>query len=473
MLKQRQDMTDNHDTICAIATANGNGAIAVIRMSGDKSFDICKKIFNPVKSDKDLDTVKGNTLVFGTIHDNNEIIDEVLVSVFRTPHSYTGENSIEISCHGSTYIQQKILQLLIENGARMARPGEYTQRAFLNGKLDLSQAEAVADLIASSSKAAHKLAMNQVRGGFSKEINSLRMELLNFISLVELELDFSEEDVEFADRSQLVALVEKITKVVVRLRDSFKLGNAIKNGIPVTIAGDTNVGKSTLLNALLNEDRAIVSDIEGTTRDVIEDTVNIEGVTFRFIDTAGIRTTRDKIESLGIERTYSKIDQANVVLLLLDTSRDLEASVESLSNIRKRIDQQQLIIIANKIDKATDEQLEAFNKAIVANSGEHLIHIAAKSSHNIDTLNKVLLKTCDNTTADNNQVIVTNARHYEILCHAYESLERVTEGLNSNISGDFLAQDIRMCIHHLGEITGTISADDVLGHIFKNFCIGK
>jgi len=465
-------MIHNQDTICAIATGSGSGAISVIRISGNESISICDSIFRSTNKEKKLANVAANTIHFGTIVEGKDIIDEVLVSVFRAPHSYTGEDSIEISCHGSSYIQQKIMQMLTNGGARIATPGEYTQRAFMNGKLDLSQAEAVADLIASSNQAAHKLAMTQVRGGFSKEIEALRYELLNFISLIELELDFGEEDVEFADRKQLTTLTDKICKVIGRLKDSFRLGNAIKNGIPVTIAGDTNVGKSTLLNTLLNEERAIVSEIEGTTRDVIEDVVNIEGVAFRFIDTAGIRTTQDKIESLGIERTFGKIDQANVVLLLLDVTRDLNRTTESLKRLRNHIDQQKLIIIANKIDKATEEQLTEFKKAIVPIHNEQMVYISAKAHENIETLRRVLLDSCKEATTGND-IIVTNARHYEVLCSAFEDITRVNEGLNMGISGDFLAQDIRQCLHHLGEITGTISTDDVLGHIFKNFCIGK
>lgn len=463
-------MTQNQDTICAIATGSGHGAISVIRISGGNAISICDTIFKS-KNIK-LAQAKPNTIHFGTINDGNDIVDEVLVSVFCAPHSYTGEDSIEISCHGSSYIQQKIMQLLTHVGARVANPGEYTQRAFMNGKLDLSQAEAVADLIASSNKAAHKLAMTQVRGGFSKEIEALRHELLNFISLIELELDFGEEDVEFADRNQLTALVEKICGVIGRLKDSYRLGNAIKNGIPVTIAGDTNVGKSTLLNTLLNEERAIVSEIEGTTRDVIEDIVNIEGVAFRFIDTAGIRTTLDKIESMGIERTFSKIDQANVVLLLLDITRDITRTTESLHKLRDHLNDQKLIILANKTDKATEEELSEFKKYVEALEGEQLLFISAKAHENIDALRSMLLESCKEAT-NSNDIIVTNARHYEVLSLAYDDIARVKDGLNMGISGDFLAQDIRQCLHHLGEITGIISTDDVLGHIFKNFCIGK
>ncbi len=461
------------NTICAIATAPGNGAIAVIRLSGEKAIDICSKVFQPAKQ-KNILEQKANTIHFGNIVDNDEIIDEVLVSIFRAPHSYTGENSVEIACHGATYIQQRILQLLLKNGARMANPGEYTQRAFLNGKMDLSQAEAVADLIASTSAAAHKVALQQMRGGFSGEITKLRSQLLHFISLIELELDFSEEDVEFADREQLGDLVTEIEKVIQQLVDSFNLGNVIKNGIPVAIVGNTNAGKSTLLNALLKEDRAIVSDIEGTTRDVIEDTINLGGFTFRFIDTAGIRTTKDRIESMGIERTFSKMKQAEVVILMLDANQKIEQLNDSITDVNNTInrDTQQLIVCINKIDLIE-------NTTAIVNQLEHLssqdkvVFIAAKQQQNIDKLVEALLQEVNKKQINEQDIIVTNVRHYEALKNAKESISRVHDGLQNGIPTDFLAQDIRECLHFLSEITGDISTDEVLGNIFKNFCIGK
>jgi tRNA modification GTPase len=460
-------------TICAISTAPGNGAIAVVRMSGAEALEICDKVFRSARGKK-LAEQRPNTVHFGTINEGDEIIDEVLVTVFKAPHSYTGENSVEIACHGAPYIQQRILQVLMKNGARMAQPGEYTQRAFLNGKMDLSQAEAVADLIASSSAAAHKVALQQMRGGFSNEIANLRDRLLNFISLVELELDFSEEDVEFADRTQLTSLVEEIRKLIQKLVDSFQLGNVIKNGVPVAIVGNTNVGKSTLLNALLQEDRAIVSDIEGTTRDVIEDTINIGGITFRFIDTAGIRTTADKIETMGIERTYSKMRQAQVVLLLVDADKDINRLNESIAQVNKSIDRenQHLTVCINKIDLVDDTQSVATNLQGLEPE-DKLLFISAKKQENIETLTNELLRAVNLKQLNEQDVIVTNARHYEALQNALESIQRVLDGLQTQIPTDFLAQDIRECLHYLGEITGDISTDEVLGNIFKNFCIGK
>ncbi|MFA8436777.1 MAG: tRNA uridine-5-carboxymethylaminomethyl(34) synthesis GTPase MnmE [Marinifilaceae bacterium] len=460
-------------TICAISTAPGNGAIAVVRMSGAEALEICDKVFRSARGKK-LAEQRPNTVHFGTINEGDEIIDEVLVTVFKAPHSYTGENSVEIACHGAPYIQQRILQVLMKNGARMAQPGEYTQRAFLNGKMDLSQAEAVADLIASSSAAAHKVALQQMRGGFSNEIANLRDRLLNFISLVELELDFSEEDVEFADRTQLTSLVEEIRKLIQKLVDSFQLGNVIKNGVPVAIVGNTNVGKSTLLNALLQEDRAIVSDIEGTTRDVIEDTINIGGITFRFIDTAGIRTTADKIETMGIERTYSKMRQAQVVLLLVDADKDINRLNESIAQVNKSIDRenQHLTVCINKIDLVDDAQSVAANLQGLEPE-DKLLFISAKKQENIETLTNELLRAVNLKQLNEQDVIVTNARHYEALQNALESILRVLDGLQTQIPTDFLAQDIRECLHYLGEITGDISTDEVLGNIFKNFCIGK
>lgn len=459
-------------TICAIATSPGMGAIATIRLSGEKAIEIADLVFLSPKAGKKLAQQKANTLHFGSILDGNEPIDDVVISIFRAPHSFTGEDVIEITCHGSTYIQQRILQLLIAKGATMARPGEFTQRAFLNGKMDLSQAEAVADLIASTTKAAQKVAMNQMRGGFSAELAKLRGELLNFIALIELELDFSEEDVEFADRAQLRQLVSKIELILAKLKNSFQLGNVIKNGIPVAIVGETNVGKSTLLNALLNEEKAIVSDIHGTTRDVIEDVVNIHGTAFRFFDTAGIRETSDEIETMGIERSFSKLDQATVVILVVDTQNDIEIIQARIQNIRERIASQHLIIAANKVDRGIQTTITAL-KELPLQTNEKLIFIAAKQKTNLDELISEMQHAVSLDSIDEDAVIVTNVRHFEALSKAHESIVRVQEGLGSMISGDFLAQDIRECLYFLGEITGQISTDEILGHIFKNFCIGK
>jgi tRNA modification GTPase len=459
-------------TICAIATSPGMGAIATIRLSGEKALEIADLVFHSPKANKKLADQKPNTLHFGSITDGTELIDEVVVSIFRTPHSFTGEDVVEITCHGSVYIQQRILQLLITKGARMALPGEFTQRAFLNGKMDLSQAEAVADLIASTNHAAQKVAINQMRGGFSSELTSLRGELLHFIAMIELELDFSEEDVEFADRDQLKKLVSRIEVILRKLKDSFQLGNVIKNGIPVAIVGDTNVGKSTLLNALLNEEKAIVSDIHGTTRDVIEDVVNIHGTAFRFFDTAGIRETSDEIETLGIERSYSKLDQATVVILVVDTQNDFEVIASRIAKIRERLNEQHLIIAANKVDLGLAETISRL-KDMSLRTNEKLVFIAAKQKANLDELISEMQHAVSIDSVSEDAVIVTNVRHFEALTRAHKSIERVNVGLENLISGDFLAQDIRECLHYLGEITGEISTDEILGHIFKNFCIGK
>lgn len=463
----------DQSTICAISTSPGMGALAVIRLSGADAISIADKVFRSPKKGKKLADQPANTIHFGQLVFNEDVIDEVVVSLFKAPHSFTGENSVEISCHGSVFIQQKILEILIESGARLAQPGEFTQRAFLNGKMDLSQAEAVADVISSSNAAAHKLALNQMRGGFTKEIGALRKQLLHFTAMVELELDFSEEDVEFADRTELRKLTEKIEKLLRKLKDSFQLGNAIKNGIPVAIVGETNVGKSTLLNALLNEDKAIVSDIHGTTRDVIEDVVNIHGTAFRFFDTAGIRETKDHIENLGIERSYSKLELATVVLLVVDTENPYPLIEQRIRKIQERISEKQtLIIVANKIDSGilnTIQQLK--NLKLTAN--EKIVFIAAKQKQNLDELIEFMIRSINIDEAILQDVIVTNARHFEILKHAHEAILRVLNGLDSGITGDFLAQDIRECMHYLGEITGEISNYEVLGHIFKNFCIGK
>ena len=458
------------DTICAIATAQG-GAIGSIRVSGPEAISITK----PAKAGKLLSEQKPYTLTFGRIYDGDEMIDEVLVSLFRAPHSYTGEDSTEITCHGSTYILQQVMQLLIKNGCRMAQPGEYTQRAFLNGKMDLSQAEAVADLIASSSAATHRLAMSQMRGGFSKELTDLRNKLLNFTSMIELELDFSEEDVEFADRSALRKLADEIEQVISRLAHSFSVGNAIKNGVPVAIIGETNAGKSTLLNVLLNEDKAIVSDIHGTTRDVIEDTVNIEGITFRFIDTAGIRETNDTIESLGIERTFQKLDQAEIILWMVDAV-NAASQIEQLSEkIIPRCEGKHLIVVFNKADLIEDKQKEnvlSLLKDFPKESTES-IFISAKQRKNTSELQKMLIDAAHLPTVTQNDIIVTNVRHYEALNKALEAIHRVQNGLDSQISGDFLSQDIRECIFFISDIAGEVTNDMVLQNIFQHFCIGK
>ena len=460
----------NQDTICAIATAQG-GAIGSIRVSGPEAISITSRIFKPAKAGKLFNDQKPYTLTFGRIYDGEEIIDEVLVSLFRAPHSYTGENSTEITCHGSSYILQQVMQLLIKNGCRMAQPGEYTQRAFLNGKMDLSQAEAVADLIASSSAATHRLAMSQMRGGFSKELTDLRNKLLNFTSMIELELDFSEEDVEFADRSALRKLADEIEQVISRLVHSFSVGNAIKNGVPVAIIGETNAGKSTLLNVLLNEERAIVSDIHGTTRDVIEDTINIGGVTFRFIDTAGIRETNDTIESLGIERTFQKLDQAEIVLWMID-SVNAASQIEQLSEkIIPRCEGKHLIAVFNKADLIEEKQKE--DLLTLLKEYTESIFISAKQRGNTEELQKMLINAAHLPTVTQNDIIVTNVRHYEALSKALEAIHRVQDGLDSQISGDFLSQDIRECIFFISDIAGEVTNDMVLQNIFQHFCIGK
>lgn len=460
----------NQDTICAIATAQG-GAIGCIRVSGPEAIEITSCIFTPAATNRELGDSKPYTLTFGRIYDGSEVIDEVLVSLFRAPHSYTGENSTEITCHGSAYILQKVLQLLIKNGCRMAAPGEYTQRAFLNGKMDLSQAEAVADLIASSSAATHRLAMSQMRGGFSKELATLRDQLLHFTSLIELELDFSDhEELEFADRSELCQLANNIEKVIARLVNSFNVGNAIKNGVPVAIIGETNAGKSTLLNVLLNEDKAIVSDIHGTTRDIIEDTVNIGGITFRFIDTAGIRETSDTIESLGIERTFQKLDQAEIVLWMIDATNAQAQIIQLAGQLLPRCERKQLILVYNKADLVDNIQ-----NSIPDNFPDNVqsITLSAKKREHIEELQRMLITSAHLPTITQNDVIVTNVRHYEALNNALEAIHRVQEGLTNNISGDFISQDIRECIFHLSDIAGEVTNDMVLQNIFQHFCIGK
>jgi tRNA modification GTPase len=467
----------NNDIICAISTPQGNGAIAVIRLSGDESIALTDKVFQSA-SDKKLIDQQPNTLHFGVLKDGDKIIDEVVVSLFKAPRSYTGEDVVEISCHGSVYIQQQILQLLTRKGARLAKPGEFTLRAFVNGKMDLSQAEAVADLIASSSATSHKVAIQQMRGGFSSEIANLRDRLLNFISLLELELDFSEEDVEFADRKELNDLLNNIQHLIQKLLKSFDLGNVIKNGVPVAIVGHTNVGKSTLLNKILNEEKAIVSEIAGTTRDVIEDVINIEGVTFRFIDTAGIRETTDKIETIGIERTYDRIAKSSIVLLLVDATEKIDEIAQAVKKVKEKIGAtgKKLIVIVNKIDRLNDSKVkQEIDQSLNNLLDEHdvRIKISAKTGENVEKLIEELLSVVNLSALSQNEVIVTNARHYEALEKASVALQRAIDGLNSGITGDFLAMDIRETLHYLGEITGEITTDEVLGNIFKNFCIGK
>ena len=460
-------------TICALATP-GHGAIAVIRVSGPGAIEIVDRMFQPATKGKQLFLQVPNTIHFGTIIKDNEVVDEVLVSLFKAPHSYTGEDSIEISCHGSPYIQQKILELLLAHGAEPARPGEFTQRAFLNGKMDLSQAEAVADLIAAESEGAHRVALQQLRGGFSDRLKSLREQLLHFISLIELELDFSEEDVEFADRGKLVSLVNQIATLIDELISSFQLGNVLKNGVPVAIIGRPNVGKSTLLNAILKEERALVSDIEGTTRDSIEDTINLEGVNFRFIDTAGIRETADTIENLGIRRTYQKIEQASVVLLLTEAEDDPDIIQKSIQAIRQQLNGgKQLVVVLNKSDRVPEEQQKALQQKIPLEENERLISISAEKGENIDGLAKLLLEIVNLGSIKHQDVVISNIRHYNALKSASESLTRASEGLLESLPTDLLAQDIREVLHYLGEITGEVTTDEVLSNIFKNFCIGK
>jgi tRNA modification GTPase len=463
-------------TICAISTPSGPGAIAVVRLSGKDAVSICNKFF--FSKGKTLIKQKPNTLHFGTIRDGDKIIDEVVVGIFKAPHSYTGEDVIEVSCHGATIVQQQLLQLFINNGAQLAKPGEFTMRAFLNGKMDLSQAEAVADLIASTSRAAHKVAINQMRGGFSDEIKKLREKLLNFTSLIELELDFTEEDIEFADRKELKDLVLKINTLIGQLINSFSLGNVIKNGVPVAIVGKPNVGKSTLLNSLVKDEKAIVSEIPGTTRDAIEDTIYIEGLTFRFIDTAGLRETSDFIENLGIRKTYQKIKQASIVLLLVDATDDISIIQRSVNEILKQTssDDKHLILVINKTDKVSKSDLDKkFTRKELDSLREQdkFILISALDSQDVHNLAQELVKTINFKPLEENDIIITNTRHYEALIHSSEAVKRVLKGLEQEISGDFLAQDIREVLHYLGEITGEITTDEILGNIFSKFCIGK
>ncbi|MBB1140794.1 tRNA uridine-5-carboxymethylaminomethyl(34) synthesis GTPase MnmE [Myroides sp. WP-1] len=459
------------DTIVALATPSGAGAIAIIRVSGKEAISLVNGIFQSIKN-KDLTKQKTHTLHLGHIVDGERMLDQVLVSVFKGPNSYTGEDTIEISCHGSTFIQQQIIQLCLRKGAKMAQPGEFTMRAFLNGKLDLSQAEAVADLIASDNEASHQIAMQQMRGGFSNEIALLREQLLNFASLIELELDFSEEDVEFADRTQFKALVERIEFVLKRLIDSFAVGNVIKNGIPVAIVGEPNVGKSTLLNALLNEERAIVSDIAGTTRDTIEDELVIDGIGFRFIDTAGIRDTKDVVESIGIQKTFEKIEAAQVVIYLIDGGKLNTQSIDQinveLEKLKNKYPLKPLLVVCNKQDLLSQDQIDLFQSKI-----ENLMLMSAKANLGIDELKQTLLGFVNTGALRNNETIVTNTRHYDSLLKALEEIEKVKWGLQTNLSADLMAIDIRQALYFFGEITGQVTNDELLGNIFANFCIGK
>jgi len=481
-----------NDTIVALATPSGAGAIAVIRVSGPEAIKIVAPLFK-AKSNKNIQDQPSHTLHLGNLVDGARLLDEVLISIFHGPKSYTGEHTIEISCHGSSYIQQEIILLLIKKGCRAAEAGEFTLRAFLNGKMDLSQAEAVADLISSENQASHQLAMQQMRGGFSNEIQKLRQELLDFASLIELELDFAEEDVEFANRDEFMRLVSEIQNVLKKLIDSFAVGNVIKNGIPVAIVGEPNVGKSTLLNALLNEERAIVSEIAGTTRDSIEDEISIGGVGFRFIDTAGIRETQDVIEGLGIKRTFEKIAQAQVVMYLVDSSQlvsksevgrpkteigngennSLEQVKFEIEKIKTQFPQKPLIVIANKTDKLSDAEISDLTVSLSAVEGSNLISISAQENIGVEELKAKLLEFVNLGELRNNNTIVTNSRHYNSLLKALEEINHVQEGLNNNLSGDLLAIDIRQALYHFGEITGEVTNDELLGNIFANFCIGK
>lgn len=496
------------DTICAIATPKGTGAIAVIRVSGVHAFGIVCDLFRQNGTPFSPDKIIPNKVYYGRLVEDGEMLDEVLVSFFRAPHSFTGEDTAEINVHGSVFIQQRLLQVLIAHGCRMADAGEFTRRAFVNRKFDLAQAEAIADLISSESEAAHRLAINQLKGGFSKELQVMRSKLLEITSLFELELDFSEEDVEFADRNRLKALLQEILDKVNTLKDSFRLGNAIKNGIPVAIVGKTNTGKSTLLNALLGEDRAIVSDIAGTTRDTIEETLNVDGVLFRFIDTAGIRETDETIERIGIERTFKKISEADIVIGMVDGTQTLNEIVKAAKSVLSRVNvlKQKMFIVVNKSDiidvsrhwnlteYLMDSLKGAYESNIESNGGymtdefrysitgndlydiRNLMKItvmSAKDKEDVEELKDNLADCCLENKLDTSAVLVTNVRHYEALLHASESLNMVKEGLEMNISNDLISQDLREALHYLGSITGEITTDEILGNIFSRFCIGK
>ena len=460
------------DTIIALATPAGVGAISVIRLSGEKAIDIVDVNFRAINKSKLLKDQKSHTIHLGHIIDKDTILDEVLVSIFKNPRSYTGENVVEISCHGSSFIQQEIIQLFLQNGCRMADNGEFTMRAFLNGKMDLSQAEAVADVISSNSAASHQMAIQQMRGGIRNELKELRTQLLDFAALIELELDFSGEDVEFADRTKFKELVAKITFVLKRLIDSFSFGNAMKNGIPVAIIGEPNVGKSTLLNALLNEEKAIVSDIAGTTRDAIEDELIIDGVAFRFIDTAGIRETEDVIESIGIKKAYEKAENAQLIIFLIDSNKFAYSSedfLHEIKTIKDRFPNKRLLVIANKVDT-----LSCYDSSILQSEIENLILLSAKNKTGIDALKQELTSLVNIGALSNNETIVTNSRHFEALNNALIAITSVQQGIDLEISTDLFSIDIRECLRHLGNITGEYDVDkDILGHIFSNFCIGK
>ncbi len=471
-------MTNSEECICALATPAG-GAIGIIRLSGSEAIRLTDKVFVSV-SGKQLSAAKPNTLHYGEIKDKDgHTIDDVLVSVFRAPHSYTGEDSTEISCHGSRYILQQVLQRLIEVGCRQAEPGEYTRRAYMNGKMDLSQAEAVADLIASTNKATHQMALSQLKGHFSSELTVLREKLLKMTSLLELELDFSDhEELEFADRSKLRALAAEIEKKITTLAHSFETGNALKQGVPVAIVGKTNVGKSTLLNRLLHEEKAIVSNIHGTTRDVIEDTTLIDGITFRFIDTAGIRKTDDVVESIGIERTYQKMEEAKIVIWLLD-AQPTEAEIEDM---KEKNQGKKLLMVFNKIDEisfdkavlSSDENSQTSSSILLSDENVSILNISARTGENVSDLEQALVRAADIPEITENDVIVTSARHYEALLRADESLSRVLESMDMGMSGDIIAEDLKMVLEELGEITGgQISSQETLNNIFKHFCIGK
>ena len=461
-------------TICAIATAPG-GAIGIVRISGEEAISIASVIFKPAKGPALTDR-KTHTLTYGNILDPvGNVVDEVLVSLMRAPHSYTGEDCVEISCHASSYILAQVMQLLIQAGCQTARPGEFTQRAFLNGKMDLSQAEAVADLIASTTAANHHMAMHQLRGGFSRELHALRKRLLHLTSLMELELDFSDhEDLEFADRSELLALASQTESHIDRLCQSFKLGNALKRGLPVTIVGETNAGKSTLLNALLGEERALVSDIHGTTRDTVEECINMDGTLIRFIDTAGIRHTSDVVEQMGIRRTFSKMDEAEVVIWMVDATQAETQFAALAPDIAQHIVDKQLVIVLNKADLLPHSTLESFRIASPFPNAQMLL-ISAQSTEGVDHLRQILSQTISTLTASHSpeDTIVSNARHYEALTQARTALLRVIDGLHSGLSGDFISQDLRECLHYLGSIIGEISSNDILHNIFKHFCVGK
>lgn len=461
------------DTIAAISTAPGVGGIAVIRISGNQSTEIVSSIFKANKKDVEIKTASAYQAIYGTIYECEEEIDKVVVSLFRAPHSFTGEDVVEISCHGSIYIQQRILSLLINKGCRLATAGEFTQRAFFNGKMDLSQAEAVADLINSQTKAAHSVALNQMKGTFSNKLSLLREKLLHLVSLLELELDFGDhEELEFADRKELIQISTELHNEIKKLTSSFSTGNAIKNGIPVSIIGNTNVGKSTLLNHLIGEEKAIVSDIPGTTRDIIEDVVNINGISFRFIDTAGIRSTSDTIEKIGIERSYNAINHSQIVIWVIDGSN---YEIEKINDIKQYLLESGKIIITviNKIDIATQQQLDTI-KLHLSDTLNNILLISAKKEQYIEELTNLLYEKAGISEDINNDIIVNNVRHYEALQHSLESIERIIEGLNNNIPSDFIAQDARETIHYLSEITGgEITTPEVLSNIFSKFCIGK